>query len=250
MSHPSFISLLLSRRAALQFERTNNQTLRAMKNSLPARIVALGLLATALLVATGCRSLYNATMENVFGYEKRELFKKSVTALQKDQQGAQEEFKDALTRLQELYGFKGGDLEAIYQKVKTSYERCESDAKAVSSRIKTMEDLAADMFREWEKEIAQYSNPTLAANSRDQMRATKERYAQLSKTVRAAEAAMHPVLTQLKDNVLFLKHNLNAAAIGSLQGEATNIQKQILQLLSRMNASIAESDRFIQSLNQ
>jgi predicted nucleic acid-binding Zn-ribbon protein len=221
-----------------------------MKNFLLVRFAAFGLLAATLLFSTGCRSIYNATMENVFGYEKRELFKKSVTNLQEDQQDAQEEFKDALTRLQELYGFKGGDLEAVYQKVKTAYERCESDAQAVSSRIETMEDLAADMFREWEKEIAQYSNPTLAANSRDQMRATKERYAQLSKTVRSAEAAMQPVLTQLKDNVLFLKHNLNAAAIGSLQGEATNIQKQILQLLSRMNTSIAESDRFIKSPNQ
>ena len=137
---------------------------------------------------------------------------------------------------------------AVYGKVKSSYDRCDSEAKAVHTRIGNMEDLAKSMFNEWEKEIQQYTNPSLAAASREQLRLTKDRYAQLSRTVRDAESTMQPVLGQLKDNVLFLKHNLNASAIGSLQGEATNIQKQIEELLTRMNASIAESDKFIQSL--
>ncbi len=210
--------------------------------------VLSALVISTLLFTAGCRSVYNATMENVFGYEKRELFKKSVTALQSEQKDAQKEFKDALTRLKELYGFQGGELESVYGKVKSSYDRCDSEAKAVHTRIGNMEDLAKSMFNEWEKEIQQYTNPSLAAASREQLRLTKDRYAQLSRTVRDAEATMQPVLGQLKDNVLFLKHNLNASAIGSLQGEATNIQKQIEELLTRMNASIAESDKFIQSL--
>ncbi len=202
----------------------------------------------SLLLITGCTSLYNATMEGVFGYEKRELFKKSVTALQSEQKDAQKEFKDALTRLKELYGFHGGELESVYEKVKSSYERCDGEAKAVHTRIENMEDLAKSMFSEWEKEIQQYTNPNLAATSRDQLRLTKDRYAQLSRTVREAESAMQPVLGQLKDNVLFLKHNLNASAIGSLQGEASGIQKQIEQLLTQMNTAIAASDSFIKML--
>jgi len=202
----------------------------------------------SLLLITGCTSLYNATMEGVFGYEKRELFKKSVTALQSEQKDAQKEFKGALTRLKELYGFHGGELESVYEKVKSSYERCDGEAKAVHTRIENMEDLAKSMFSEWEKEIQQYTNPNLATTSRDQLRLTKDRYTQLSRTVREAESAMQPVLGQLKDNVLFLKHNLNASAIGSLQGEASGIQKQIEQLLTQMNTAIAASDSFIKTL--
>ncbi len=209
-------------------------------------IVALALL--SLIFMTGCTTIYNATMEGVFGYEKRELFKKSVTSLQEEQKDAQKEFKDALTRLKELYGFSGGELESVYEKVKSSYERYDGEAKAVQSRIENMEDLAKSMFSEWEKEIQQYTNPNLAATSRDQLRQTKDRYAQLSRTVREAETAMQPVLGQLKDNVLFLKHNLNASAIGSLQGEAVGIQKQIEQLLTQMNTAIAASDSFIKTL--
>lgn len=212
------------------------------KLSLGSTVVALAVL------LTGCTSIYNATMENVFGYEKRELFKKSVAALQDEQKDAQKEFKDALTRLKELYGFKGGELESVYEKVKSSYDRCDEEAKQVATRIENMEDLAKSMFSEWEKEIQQYSNPALATTSREQLRLTKERYVQLSRTVRDAESSMKPVLGQLKDNVLFLKHNLNASAIGSLQGEASGIQKQIEQLLTQMNTSIAASDAFIKTL--
>lgn len=219
-----------------------------MKSQITLRVAGLVLVLLALLVGPGCRSVYNSTMENVFGYEKRELFKKSVASLQDEQKDAQKEFKDALTRLKELYAFQGGELESVYQKVKTSHDRCESQAKDVSSRIANMEKIATAMFREWEQEIKQYTNPNLAASSREQLRSTKDRYAQLSQTVRASEAAMQPVLAQLKDNVLFLKHNLNASAIGSLQGEATQIESQIEELLKRMNASIAESDNFIKTL--
>jgi len=56
------------------------------------------------------------------------------------------------------------------------------------------------------------------------------------------------VLRKFRDQVLYLKHNLNAAAIGSLRGQADNIQGDIQRLMEQMNRSIAEADRFIQTL--
>jgi ABC-type phosphate transport system auxiliary subunit len=88
----------------------------------------------------------------------------------------------------------------------------------------------------------------MADTSRRQLQETRDRYTQLEKAVRASEASMKPVLAQLKDHVLFLKHNLNAAAIGSLKGEAGKIQAQLETLITKMNASIAEADKFIKSM--
>lgn len=210
----------------------------------------LMMVAVLSLLFTGCETVYNSTMENVFGYEKRELLKKSVEALQEDQQEAQEEFQDAMTRLKELYAFEGGELEGVYNRVKSAYDDCVAQAGEVRQRIASMEKIASSMFAEWEQEIGQYSNPALAENSRRQLKETKDRYAQLSTSVRTSEESMQPVLVQLKDHVLYLKHNLNAAAIGSLRGEAGNIQGQIEQLIGRMNTSIAEADAFIKTLPQ
>jgi hypothetical protein len=218
-----------------------------MKNSI-RRCAGVLWLTSLLGLVVGCQTVYNTTMETVFGYEKRQLLKKAVISLQKEQQQTQVEFKDAMTRLKELYAFEGGDLEKTYHKLKASYDDCGAQAGDVHKRIENMEGIANSMFSEWEKELQQYSNPSMAEMSRTQLRETKDRYTQLSRTVRACEDTMKPVLAQLKDHVLFLKHNLNAAAIGSLKGEAAIIQGQIEALIAKMTTSIAEADKFIKTL--
>jgi hypothetical protein len=56
---------------------------------------------------------------------------------------------------------------------------------------------------------------------------------------------MEPVLKIFRDNVLFLKHNLNAQAIGSLQSEFVNLKGEIDVLIREMNAAIKSSNSFI-----
>lgn len=183
-----------------------------------------------------------------FGYEKRDLLKGAVVDARDEQKDASQEFKDALTRLKELTGFDGGKLETAYNKLKGDYDDCETAAKAVHERIAKMERIATDLFAEWEKEIAQISNANLAADSRRKLSETRTRYAGLSSSLRAAESTMEPVLRQFKDYVLYLKHNLNAQAIASLKGEATDIQNEISRLIGQMNQSIHQADDFVKSM--
>jgi len=184
----------------------------------------------------------------VAGVEKRDLLKKRVIAARDEQQEAGEQFKDALTRLKEISGFDGGQLEKAYSQLKTEYKDCDSRAIAVRKRIKDVESVAADLFAEWEKEIKQISTPSLAQGSRQQLAATKERYQSLHSALKSAEQTMDPVLKQFNDYVLYLKHNLNAQAIASLKGEATSIQTEISRLITQMNNSIAKADEFIKTM--
>lgn len=213
----------------------------------PTRLFPL-LVALALL-GSGCQSMYYATMEK-FGVEKRDLLKKAVVSARDSQEAAATEFKDALTRLREMYAVNAGDLEKNYDKLKGEYESADKSAATVRKRIKDMDQVAGDLFTEWEKEIAEFSNPTYASNSRRQLNETRTKYQQLSASVKSAEASMEPVLKQLKEQVLYLKHNLNAAAIGSLRGEATSIQAEITRLIDQMNGSIHQADEFIKTLPQ
>jgi hypothetical protein len=201
-----------------------------------------------LLALTGCQTAYYAAMEK-FGYEKRDLLKKAVEAARGDQKQAQEEFKDALTRLKELYAFQGGSLEKQYTKLKAEFDSCESQAASVKKRIKDMDGVANDLFAEWDKEIGQISTASLAADSRQKLAETRSRFQQLSSSLHQSEASMQPVLRSFRDHVLYLKHNLNAAAIGSLKGEAASIQKDIERLIGQMNGSISEAEAFIKTLN-
>jgi hypothetical protein len=51
---------------------------------------------------------------------------------------------------------------------------------------------------------------------------------------------------QIRDQVLFLKHNLNAKDIVSLRGELVQVESDTDKLIKELEASIAEADRFIQ----
>ena len=67
--------------------------------------------------------------------------------------------------------------------------------------------------------------------------------------MRSAESKMEPVLTSLHDNVLYLKHNLNAQAVSAIKGEFTNLKRDIQLLMNDMNKSIADSNKFIEQMN-
>ena len=216
---------------------------RRMKHS----PLLMGTLLLAVLLVGGCRSAYYAAYEKV-GVYKRDLLKRNVVAARDEQKEAGEQFKDALTRLRELYGFSGGDLEKAYDRLQAEYDDCAAQASGVRERIEQVETVAEDLFAEWEQEVEEISTPSLKAGSRSQLRRTRERYKALHQALTEAERSMTPVLTQLRDHVLYLKHNLNAQAIASLKGEAASIQTDISRLIAQMNAAIARADEFIKTL--
>lgn len=203
--------------------------------------------ASAVFALAACNSVYYSAMEKI-GFEKRDLLISAVKKARGEQKEAGEEFQDAMTQLKKLSGFNGGNLESAYDKFKAEYDDCEQQAAAVRSQIREVDTVARDLFREWEREARQYESASLAADSRRKLADTKARFDQLSRSLHAAESTMDPVLRQFRDQVLYLKHNLNAAAIGSLRGTADSIQGNIQRLLEQMNRSIAEADRFIQTM--
>jgi hypothetical protein len=214
---------------------------KILQNGFP---VAL-LLSLPLLM--GCQSLYYNSMEKV-GVHKRDIMVSRVEKARDSQGEAQEQFQSALEQFSALIEYDGGNLERVYNKLNNEYEDCVSAAQDVSDRIDAVEDVSHALFAEWKNEIGEYSNSRLKAASQKQLHDTQQRYSVMLKSLRSAEATMDPILSSLKDNVLYLKHNLNAQAIGALRGELDGIERDIDRLIIEMNASIKESDAFIASM--
>jgi chromosome segregation ATPase len=206
----------------------------------------LALVAVTLLFF-GCRSAVYSVYEKV-GIYKRDILKKRVVAARDEEKKAGEQFKDALTKLRELYGNQNTPLEKTYDQLKSELDHAETRAEAVRKRVRDVETVAADLFREWEGEIKQISTESMRSGSRDQLRQTKQRYEEMHTSLKRAEESMAPVLTKFRDHVLYLKHNLNAQAIASLKGEATSIQNDIGRLIEDMNRSIERADEFVKQM--
>jgi hypothetical protein len=208
---------------------------------------ALGLLVPALAVclfSMGCRSVYYAAFEKI-GMEKRHLLRKNVEKAQEEQTEAAEEFKDVLTRIKELYGFDGGELESVYRKLSNDYEGCVSRAESIRDRIGKVNQIGSDLFTEWEREIQEITNAGLRAKSEASRRDARQRFSGLQAAMSQAESRLAPVLTQVNDYVLYLKHNLNASAVGAMQGEVGAIERDVSRLVDDMNRSIQEAQSFL-----
>ncbi|MEH6565993.1 MAG: DUF2959 domain-containing protein [Halopseudomonas sp.] len=205
------------------------------------------LISFLLLALTGCQSAYYGAMERV-GVHKRDIMVDRVESAQEAQTDAKEQFESALAQFRFIIQIKDQDLATRYDRLNDEYEDSKAAAESVTERIDAVEDVSEALFDEWEDEIELYSSASLKRQSAAKLSQTRRQYQGLIKAMRSAEARMAPVLQAFQDQVLFLKHNLNARAIDSLQGELGSIETDVAQLIREMEKSIAESDAFISSL--
>ena len=204
------------------------------------------MLAAAMLLS-GCQSAYYAAAEKV-GYAKRDILVDRVESARDSQQDAREEITDALTEFRKVVAVDGGQLEARYKSLAAQLEDSEQAADAVRERIDAVEHVAAALFDEWNAELAQYSDAGLRARSEQQLNRTRARYQEMIGAMKRAESRLDPALQPLRDQVLFLKHNLNARAIAGLRGEVAQVDAQVDALVRELDKAIAEADRFIADL--
>lgn len=205
--------------------------------------------ALVLPLLAACSGTYYKAMETM-GYEKREILVDRVEEARDAQEEASEQFTSALDQFRATVNFDGGDLEEIYDRLNSEYEDSLSEAENVSARIDSVKSVSEDLFEEWQAELAEYSNTDMRRESESMLRDTKTRFKQMMTAMRRAEKSMDPVLEAFQDQVLYLKHNLNARAIGALSKELDGIERDTARLITDMQKAIAEADSFIRSMDR
>lgn len=210
-------------------------------------LIAVGAMGMVLFASAGCSSAAIAVKERL-GNPKRAQLVTEVERARDQQEEAKAQFASTLEELKALSGFDGGDLEKTYTRLKRELDRSEKEADGVRGRIRNVERVAGALFGEWEAELKQYSSDALREASAAQLRETKDRYTVLIGAMKNAEARMEPVLSAFRDQVLFLKHNLNARAIASLDRTVLELEGEVDRLIAEMNASIAEANGFIEAM--
>ena len=212
-----------------------------------ARAVVAGMLVVGAMPIAGCDRLYYKAMKKV-GFEKRDILVKRVKEARESQSKAQEEFKTALERLKDIVDIEGGNLEKTYDRLNGELERSEDRARDVHDRINAVRDVSKDLFKEWQTELGKYSDRTLRAESERELRETRRRTEALIASMERVEKKIDPVLKPLRDRVLFLKHNLNARALGALSKELTAMSRDVDALVVDMQQAIGEADAYLKTM--
>ena len=199
------------------------------------------------LLLTGCSSIYYEAMEKI-GKEKRDILVQRIVDGKKDQEEAKKQLKTTLEAFQALTGFNGGNLEKTYKKLNGEFTEAEKRSQALSDRIASIDKVAKDLFEEWDKEAGAMKDKSLRTRSLQMLRETRTRHQQYLKRMQQTERKIKPVLDGFRDQVLFLKHNLNARAIGSLKSTAAKLDGEVGTLIKDIEGSMLEADSFISTL--
>lgn len=211
-------------------------------------IMAFLVLSVALGLGA-CDRAYLGAMEKL-GYAKRDILTSRVKSARDAQQEAKKDIQNALDEFGKVVSYDGGDLEATYRKLNGELETSEDSAASVRKKIEDVESVADALFSEWKKELSQYSNADLRRKSEQKLVQTKARYGEMLTAMKRAEQRIDPVLKPLRDQVLYLKHNLNARAVAAIKGELVKVDAQVDRLIKDMNRSIAEADAFIDAMEK
>ena len=195
----------------------------------------------------GCVSAYYDALE-IIGVHKRDIFVDRIEESLEVQKEGQAQFESALEQFKATVDFDGGGLEKANNLFNDEYEESEEAANAISEHISAVESVADALFEEWSDELDLYTSPSLRRASERQYKSTEKKYQRLLASMRRVEESMQPVLATMRDNVLFLKHNLNARAIDTLKGELGSINRDVSKLVKNMQRSTAEAEAFITTL--
>jgi chromosome segregation ATPase len=205
------------------------------------------LLAAASLAA--CSTVKYEALEQV-GVYKRDILVDRVEDARDSQADTREEVLAAYEELNILIGEEGGELERQYKRLDRKVERSKDAIEDLDDHLAAIDEVSADLFEEWEEELAQYNSAALRADQAQKLQESRRQFTSLRQRMQVARDRVDPVMAILNDNVLYLKHSLNARALDALRGEATALEGKVDALIADMQVAIDEANAFINSMRE
>jgi chromosome segregation ATPase len=205
------------------------------------------LLAAASLAA--CSTVKYEALEQV-GVYKRDILVDRVEDARDSQSETREELLAAYEELNILIGEEGGELERQYKRLDRKVERSKDAIEELDDHLAAIDEVSADLFEEWEEELAQYNSAALRADQEQKLRESRRQFTSLRQRMQVARDRVDPVMAVLNDNVLYLKHSLNARALDALRGEATALEGKVDALIADMQVAIDEANAFINRMRE
>jgi len=204
----------------------------------------ISLIAVFFLALTGCASVQYSALEKV-GIHKRDILVDRVEDARDAQGETREQLVSAYEELSALVGHDGGELADKYERLSKEVERSRSATEDLDERLSAIDRVSEDLFDEWESELDLYSSAALRADQEKKLKLARRQFLTMRDRMQTARNRVDPVMAVLTDNVLFLKHSLNAQALAALRGQTSLLEGQVDALIKDMQVAIDEADAFI-----
>ncbi len=197
-----------------------------------------------LLIAGSCQAVYLGTLEK-FGYEKREILHERIEAAGESIIVFEQRLKETFAVYSEAIHQEGGDLLSIQKRFSNFYDSTEDASSDLASRIDKIQSVANPMFEQWSDETGEIMDSELRLKSRANNTQALVRYNELLRSMRAVQAKTDPLLTRLRDHVLFMKLNVHPNAYASLRKTEKGFLADFDEASKAMNATYEDVQDFL-----
>ena len=96
--------------------------------------------------------------------------------------------------------------------------------------------------------LANISSEDLRKRSEERLNGTRERYNGILAAGDKARQVFNPFIASLKDQVVYLGHDLNPSALASLKPDADKLNKEGEVLFKKIDETVDEASGYITSL--
>jgi hypothetical protein len=182
--------------------------------------------------------------------EPRDVLVDRVGDARDAQQDTVQQFRTAMEEFKSVTGFDGGELEDTFDRLNSAFENSEAAVNNINSRIDRVVSATNKLLDEWRDELEQYHDPSIKQQAQAQFDETRNRAEQMIALMRSSAEKTKPILDVFRDQVLYLKHNLNMQAITELDGQTEQIEGDVAALIVEMERSIAEANAFIAKMGE
>ncbi len=200
-----------------------------MNKRMIAKTLAVGLL---FLGTPACATFNGLFASSSNGPSQVDNLVSSIETVYVNSEVAKEKVELAYAKLQALTSadFAGNAVQA-YNDFVVAVEDSEAHAETLSESVAPMKDMAGPVFEQWARDLSSYQSTTMRQRSQARLAATRERFDAVVAAADPAVATYELYNRNLRDHVLYLKNDLNPAALGAVQAEV----KQVGTLAGELN---------------
>jgi hypothetical protein len=154
----------------------------------------------------------------------------------------QQNIDAAVTNLQSLTSQEAMDLRSSYERLSTAVNTLDAQVADLTDQAQVIKARGNAYVKDWEQELGSYQSSAIRLRSAERLNQVTEDFRKISQQFEATGQSLRLLLANLKDVRLYLKTDLTAAGVASIQeqlGGVTNeaaLAQQILQsLLNELN---------------
>src|SRR5262245_37917220 len=160
------------------------------------------------------------------------------------------QLEKTLTTYNSIIEGKALDTKSSYKDLEKAVKECGSKAQDVTKQKELMEVEAEKLYTSWAASLAAINNPDLRKRSKERLAQTKERMAKVAGAGQSARGLYDSFLTDLKDQITYLGHDLNPSAVASLKGDAVKLNDKAKVLFQKIDGTVASANTSLDALRQ